>query len=125
MDFNKTLNKYCAFSLWFLLLFIFIDNYKNSSDDHSIYDSDFTYNQDNDLDFDTVDDSKININVANQDVLSKYLWGIGNSKARNIINYREKMGGFYSINEILNVSGIGENIFNKIKDFICIYTISN
>ena len=48
------------------------------------------------------------------------LKGIGKSKAEAIINYRKQNGGFKSINELLNISGIGMWIFNQIKDSITV-----
>ena len=44
--------------------------------------------------------------------------GIGEVKAIAIIAYREENGGFNSIEEIKNISGIGEKTFEKIKQFI-------
>lgn len=46
--------------------------------------------------------------------------GIGESKAKAIIKYREENGLFNKIEDILNVSGIGNSLFEKIKDFITI-----
>ena len=46
------------------------------------------------------------------------LKGIGEAKAKKIIDYRNTNGYFEKIEDILNVSGIGESIFNKIKDNI-------
>ena len=46
--------------------------------------------------------------------------GIGEAKARNIISYRELNGGFKNIDELKNVSGISETIFNNIKSKICL-----
>lgn len=46
--------------------------------------------------------------------------GIGKSKADAIINYRNENGSFKAIEDIKNVSGIGEALFEKIKDFITI-----
>ena len=46
------------------------------------------------------------------------LKGIGEAKALAIISYREEHGSFTSINEIMNIKGIGEKMFEKIKDFI-------
>ena len=42
--------------------------------------------------------------------------GIGESKANAIINYRNENGKFSNIEDIKKVSGIGEALFNKIKD---------
>ena len=61
----------------------------------------------------------ININTANAEQLCT-LPGIGSSKATSIIKYREENGAFTDISQIMNVSGIGENLFNNIKDLICI-----
>ena len=59
----------------------------------------------------------VNINTANAIELSQ-LPGIGNSTAYKIINYRNENGNFNTIEDIKNVSGIGEAKFNKIKDNI-------
>lgn len=60
----------------------------------------------------------ININNASISELMT-LNGIGESKAKAIIEYR-KVNPFSSIEDIMKVSGISEAIFNKIKDFITI-----
>ena len=57
------------------------------------------------------------INTANADDLER-LNGIGEVLANEIINYREEHGRFNNIEEIKNVSGIGEKIFEQIKDNI-------
>jgi competence protein ComEA len=59
----------------------------------------------------------ININTANVGELDK-LSGIGPAIAQRIIDYREKYGEFKDINEIKMVSGIGDKMFEKIKDQI-------
>ena len=41
--------------------------------------------------------------------------GIGETKATAIISYRETHGGFKSLEELMEVNGIGESTFNKIK----------
>ena len=63
--------------------------------------------------------SLININTASEDALCS-LPGIGSSKAKAIIKYREDNGPFTDISQIMNVSGIGENLYNNIKDLICV-----
>ena len=61
--------------------------------------------------------SIININEASIDELTT-LPSIGEAKAKKIIEYRQINGEFNSIEEIKNISGIGDNIFEKIKDYI-------
>lgn len=63
--------------------------------------------------------NKININNASKEELMS-LPGIGSSKAEDIINYRNQNGPFTQIEDILNVSGIGENVFAQIKENITI-----
>lgn len=61
----------------------------------------------------------ININTCSyEDLLS--LNGIGLVKAQAIIEYRSVNGGFSSIEEITNVSGIGEKTFESIRNFITV-----
>lgn len=60
---------------------------------------------------------KININIATKEELMT-LPGIGESKANDIIKYREANGQFKSIEELTNINGIGENILAKIKENI-------
>ncbi|MGG7142303.1 helix-hairpin-helix domain-containing protein [Clostridium nigeriense] len=64
-------------------------------------------------------DGIININTATLTELQN-ITGIGEVKAQSIISYREKNGGFKSIEEIKNVDGIGAKTFEKIKDQISI-----
>ena len=59
----------------------------------------------------------VNINTANQTQLET-LPGIGASTDLKIINYRKQNGKFNNIEDIKQVSGIGESKFNKIKNFI-------
>lgn len=59
----------------------------------------------------------VNINTASQTELET-LPGIGPSIALKIINYRKENGKFSSIEDIKNVSGIGENKFNELKKYI-------
>jgi comEA protein len=58
---------------------------------------------------------KVNLNTATLEQLQT-LPGIGPSTAKGIIEHRTKIGKFTKIEEILNVKGIGEKKFQKIKD---------
>lgn len=60
---------------------------------------------------------KINLNYASQDEIEE-LNGIGPSKAQAIIQYREENGLFQTIEDVLNVSGIGEKTLENMKDSI-------
>lgn len=62
-------------------------------------------------------DSRVNINTAEKELLMT-LPGIGASKAEAIVAYREDQGTFASTEDILNVSGIGNGVYEKIKDLI-------
>lgn len=64
-------------------------------------------------------EGKININHAAAEEL-KTLPGIGDAKAADIIQYREQTGAFQSIEEIKNISGIKDAVFEKIKDRITV-----
>lgn len=64
-------------------------------------------------------DEKVNINTADRETLMT-LPGIGESKADAILLYRETQGGFSSIEEIQNISGIKNAVFSKIKDRITV-----
>ena len=63
--------------------------------------------------------SLININTASKSQLTE-LSGIGDVKAEAIIDYRSTNGYFKTIEDILNVSGIGDAVFAKIKDHITV-----
>lgn len=60
----------------------------------------------------------ININTASKEELMT-LPGIGESKAEKIISYREQNGRFSSAEGIMEISGIKDGLYNKIKDRIC------
>ena len=63
--------------------------------------------------------SLVNINTATEEELMT-LSGIGESKAAAIVAYREENGYFDSIEGIMEISGIKEGVFNKIKDQITV-----
>lgn len=60
---------------------------------------------------------KTNINSANKADLQQ-VPGIGESKATAIIEYREKEGLFQTIEDLKNVSGIGEKTVEKLKEYL-------
>lgn len=66
-----------------------------------------------------INNDKININTASLEELMS-LSGIGESKAKSIIEYRDNNGGFKTIDELTKVSGISETIFSKIKENITV-----
>ena len=59
----------------------------------------------------------ININTATLEELMS-INGLGEAKAKAIIKYREENGYFKIIDDLLNVSGIGEALFEKFKEYI-------
>ena len=62
---------------------------------------------------------KVNINTADSETLQT-LDGIGEAKAKAIIEYRNKNGDFKNIEDIKNVSGIGDSVYEKIKENITV-----
>ena len=60
---------------------------------------------------------RVNINTASQTELET-ITGVGPSLAAKIISYREKNGKFKSVDELRNVSGIGDAKFEALKDFV-------
>lgn len=71
-----------------------------------------------------IDDSEIytyplDLNQASQDELEA-LPGIGPSKATDILSYREEHGDFGSVDELVNVSGIGEATVDSLRDYLIV-----
>ncbi|SDH76987.1 competence protein ComEA [Pseudomonas benzenivorans] len=56
---------------------------------------------------------KVNLNTADAPTLQRELSGIGEVKAQAIVAYREAHGSFASVDELLEVKGIGESILEK------------
>lgn len=61
----------------------------------------------------------VNLNTATQAQLET-LPGIGAATAKRILEYRQKTGGFKKIEELMNVRGIGEKSFLKLKPFVSV-----
>lgn len=63
----------------------------------------------------TVSAEMVNINKASAEVMQSNLKGIGAKKAEAIINYRTEHGDFKKLEDIKEVKGIGDALFEKIK----------
>lgn len=71
--------------------------------------------------YDGIEESTfIDLNSADKERLMT-LPGIGDSKAESIIQYREEHGAFKNIEELKNITGIKDGVYNKIKDSITVH----
>lgn len=61
----------------------------------------------------------VNLNTANQAELEK-LPGVGAATAKQIIEYRQKNNGFKKVEELMNIKGIGEKSFLKLKPLVTV-----
>ena len=61
---------------------------------------------------------KININSASAEQIASAMTGIGDSKAKAIVDYRSSHGKFKSVQDLENVDGIGSKTVEKNKDKI-------
>ncbi|MBL7119888.1 MAG: ComEA family DNA-binding protein [Dehalococcoidia bacterium] len=68
---------------------------------------------------DETGETKVNINTASTEELQT-LYGIGPVKAQAIIDYRNANGFFHSVDELINVSGIGPKTLEKIRDQVTV-----
>jgi len=64
--------------------------------------------------------AKVNINTANAETLQKELSGIGAGKASAIVAYRDENGSFTSVDELIEVKGIGKAILDKNRNKLAI-----
>ena len=64
-------------------------------------------------------DRIVNLNTAGKEELMT-LDGIGESRAESILHYRQKTGPFQKIEELKNISGIGDAMFERIRDRITV-----
>ena len=58
---------------------------------------------------------QVNLNTASAEQLEK-LPGVGPKTAARIVEYRQKNGGFKKVEELMNVRGIGEKLFLRMKN---------
>ena len=61
---------------------------------------------------------KININTATAEQIAATMTGVGESKAKAIVDYRTSHGKYKSLDSLVNVDGIGEKTVEKNKDKI-------
>jgi comEA protein len=101
----KTTEIWTQWVMWvlFALLFIYILTFSGGSERWRL----------------TLQPEKININTAVQAELES-LPGIGEARAKAIIAYRESEGSFDTLEEIMDVPGIGEGIYADIKNSIAL-----
>lgn len=91
---------------------VFIHRYLNPeavslTDDHTFAENDTS----------SIYNGKININVATAEELT-FLPGIGQTMAKRIIDYRNEHGYFTELDELKNISGIGETRFKALAEYI-------
>lgn len=68
---------------------------------------------------DSTDNFPINLNTCTaEDLLA--VSGIGESKASAIIEYRDVIGGYTSVEQIKNISGIGDALYEKVSPYLCV-----
>lgn len=92
-----------------------IENIKSAKNEFSTY-----YNENvNKKTYTTTQKVIVNINTASVQELCTIRM-IGETKAKAIVNYREKYGAFKDKADIIKVYGIGEKTYEKIKDSICV-----
>ena len=72
-----------------------------------------------DVETKSVNSGLININSATEEELTT-LPGIGDSIAARIVKYRQQNGKFNSIEDVMNISGIKDKLFSKIKEYITV-----
>ena len=65
------------------------------------------------------DSARINLNTATKEQLMT-LSGIGESKAQSILDYRQEKGKFSRTEDIMNIPGIKQGVYDKIKDHISV-----
>lgn len=61
----------------------------------------------------------VNLNTATYDELVS-IDGIGNARANQILQYRDAIGGYSSVEQIKNISGIGESVYSQIAPYLTV-----
>lgn len=91
----------------------------NNKSNISVKESDVITNDKSDIvkESDSNKNTIVNINTCTLEELLS-INGIGESKAKSIMEYRENVGLFTSKEDIMKVSGIGNSLYDKIKDYI-------
>lgn len=64
--------------------------------------------------------TKVNLNAADAETLRRDLFGIGAAKAKAIVAYRDSNGPFTSVDELLEVKGIGKALLEKNRERLVI-----
>lgn len=68
------------------------------------------------LSFAAMAQDSLNINTASAEMLAETIEGVGERKAEAIVRYREEHGPFASVDELLEVSGIGPKTLERSRD---------
>lgn len=63
---------------------------------------------------------KVNLNTADAETLQRSLVGIGAAKAQAIVAYRDENGAFSSVDELLEVKGIGKSILDRNRENVVV-----
>lgn len=79
----------------------------------------YSKNSDEKSSYEESSSGKININKADSSKLQD-IPGVGPATAQKIIEYREQFGAFKTVDDIKNVSGIGEKTFESMKEYITV-----
>ena len=64
----------------------------------------------------------VDINTADAKTLAANINGVGNKKAEEIVQYRDKHGPFKSADDLVKVKGIGPNLIEKNRDILLVKT---
>jgi competence protein ComEA len=63
----------------------------------------------------------VNLNTADVETLKRDLSGVGSAKARAIVSYRDNHGPFASVDELLQVKGIGKSLLEKNRNRLSVH----